>query len=138
MINNRDLRVYNIMIRAYGCLEGSDDTNCFKALMLYKQMLNNGIAPNSLTFPFLVKGCNRWQCGGASTGQVIHAQVLKFGFLNDVFVGNSLISLYMNFGLLNNARKLFDEMFVTDIVSWNSMVVGYLRNGAVDMALDLF
>jgi hypothetical protein len=44
----------------------------------------------------------------------------------------------MNFGLLNNARKLFDEMFVTDIVSWNSMVVGYLRNGAVDMALDLF
>ncbi|GAU29004.1 hypothetical protein TSUD_165230 [Trifolium subterraneum] len=138
MINNPEIRAYNVMIRAYGCLEGGDDTYYFKALMLYKQMLNNDIAPNSLTFPFLLKGCNRWQCGGATTGQVIHGQVLKFGFLNDVFVGNSLISLFMNFGLLSNARKLFDEMFVRDIVSWNTMVVGYLRNGEVDMALNLF
>jgi len=105
--------------------------------MLYKQMLNKGIVPNNLTFPFLVKGCSRLQYGG-SIGEVIHAHVLKFGFLNDVFVGNSLISLFMNFGLSKNARKVFDEMFVRDVVSWNSMVVGYLRNGEVEMALNLF
>ncbi|CAK8541217.1 unnamed protein product [Lathyrus sativus] len=137
MIRNPDLRVYNIMIRAYGCINEGDDNHYFKALLLYKQMLNKGIVPNNLTFPFLVKGCNRLQCG-ATAGQVIHAQGLKFGFLNDVFVGNSLISLFMNFGLLNNAKKLFDEMFVRDVVTWNSMVVGYLRNGELDMALNLF
>lgn len=137
MIKNPEIRAYNIMIRSYGCTEGGDDDNDLKALMMYKQMLNNGIAPNNLTFPFLVKGCNRL-INGATISQVIHAQVLKFGFLNDVFVGNSLISLFMNFGLLNNARKVFDEMFVRDVVSWNSMVVGYLRNGEVEMALNLF
>ncbi|XP_061350571.1 pentatricopeptide repeat-containing protein At5g66520-like [Gastrolobium bilobum] len=136
MIKNPDLRVYNIMIRAYAGMEGGDDTLFCRALMMFKQMLCKGFVPNCLTFPFLVKGCTRWLDG--ATGQVIHAHVIKFGFLNDVFVGNSLISLYMTCGLLNSARKLFDEMLVTDVVTWNSMVIGYLRNGGLDMALDLF
>lgn len=139
MIKSPDLGVYNIMIRACAGMEGGVDDETqyyFRALMLYKKMLFNGIVPNCLTFPFLLKGCNRML--DVATGQVIHAHVMKFGFLNDVFVGNSLITLFMNCGLLNNALKLFDEMLVRDIVTWNSMVVGCLRNGVVDMALDLF
>ncbi|XP_073220291.1 pentatricopeptide repeat-containing protein At2g20540-like [Cicer arietinum] len=137
MINNPDLRVYNIMIRAYGCIEGGDETLYFKALMMYKQMLYKGIVPNNLTFPFLLKGCYRLSDGDFIV-QVIHAHVLKFGFLNDVFVGNSFISLYMKFGLLNNALKLFDEMFVRDVVTWNIMIVGCLRIGEIELALNLF
>ncbi|CAJ1952005.1 unnamed protein product [Sphenostylis stenocarpa] len=136
MIQNPDLRVYNIMIRAYTSVEGGDDTHYCKALMLYKQMFSKDIMPNCLTFPFLLKGCTRWLDG--ATGQVIHAQVIKFGYLKDVFVGNSLISLYMAYGLLNNATNMFDEMLVTDVVTWNSMVIGCLRNGRLDMAMDLF
>ena len=136
MIKNPDLRVYNIMIRAYADMEGGDGIHFCKALMLYKHMLCKGTVPNCLTFPFLMKGCTRRLDG--ATGHVLHAQVIKFGFLNDVFVGNSLISLYMACGLLSNARKLFDEMLVTDVVTWNSMVIGCLRNGGLDMALDLF
>lgn len=136
MIKNPDLGAYNIMIRAYASMEGGDDTHFSRSLMLYKQMLSNGIVPNCLTFPFIAKGCTRRLDG--ATGQVIHAQVIKFGFFNDVFVGNSFISLYMTCGLWNNARKLFDEMFVKDVVTWNSMIIGYFRNGGIDMGLDLF
>ncbi|BAU02741.1 hypothetical protein LR48_Vigan10g031200 [Vigna angularis] len=136
MIQNPDLRVYNIMIRAYTNMEGGDDTHYCKALMQYKQIFSKEIVPNCLTFPFLLKGCTRWQDG--ATGKVIHAQVIKFGFLKDVFVGNSLISLYMACGMLNNASNVFDEMLLTDVVSWNSMVIGCLRNGELDMAMDLF
>ncbi|KAK7380061.1 hypothetical protein VNO78_32428 [Psophocarpus tetragonolobus] len=136
LIKNPDLRVYNIIIRAYTSMEGGDGSNFSKALMLYKQMLCKDIVPNCLTFPFLLKGCTRWL--DSATGQVIHAQVIKFGFLKDVFVGNSLISLYMICGLLNNAMKMFDEMMVTDVVTWNSMVIGCLRNGGLEMAMDLF
>nr|KYP65553.1 Pentatricopeptide repeat-containing protein At5g66520 family [Cajanus cajan] len=138
MIKNPELRVYNIMIRAYASMEEGDGigTHFCKALVLYKQMFCKNIVPNCLTFPFLLKGCTR--CLDCATGQVIHAQVIKFGFLNDVFVGNSLISLYMACALLNNASKMFDEMLLTDVVTWNSMVIGYLRNGGLDMAMDLF
>ncbi|ESW24714.1 hypothetical protein PHAVU_004G153700 [Phaseolus vulgaris] len=136
MIKNPDLRVYNIMIRAYTSMEGGDDTHYCKALMQYKRIFSEGMVPNCLTFPFLLKGCTRWQDG--TTGQVIHAQVIKFGFLKDVFVGNSLINLYMACGLLSNASNMFDELLVTDVVTWNSMVIGCLRNGGLDMAMDLF
>ncbi|QHO14131.1 hypothetical protein HN51_071518 [Arachis hypogaea] len=136
MIKNPDIRVYNIMIRAYADMEGGNGCHFCRALMLYKKMLCRNIHPNSLTFPFLVKACTRRLDG--STGHVLHSQVIKFGFLNDVFVGNSLIGLYMACGLLKNASKLFDEMPVTDLVTWNSMVIGCLRNGELDMALDLF
>ncbi|XP_027358343.1 pentatricopeptide repeat-containing protein At5g66520-like [Abrus precatorius] len=136
-IKNPDLRVYNIMIRANVKMEVDDGTHFCRALMLYKQMLCKDIVPNCLTFTFLAKGCTRWLEYGA-TGQVIHTQVIKFGFFKDVYVGNCLISLYMSCGLLNNARKLFDEMVVRDVVTWNSMVIGYSRSGGLDMALDLF
>ncbi|RDX95325.1 Pentatricopeptide repeat-containing protein, partial [Mucuna pruriens] len=136
MIKNPDLRAYNIMIRAYTSMEGGDGTKFCSALMLYKQMFCKDIVPNCLTFPFLLKGCTRWLDG--ATGQVIHAQVIKFGFFKDVFVGNSLISLYMACGSLNYASKMFDEMSVTDAVTWNSMVIGCLRNRGLDMAMDLF
>ncbi|XP_057437470.1 pentatricopeptide repeat-containing protein At5g66520-like [Lotus japonicus] len=136
MINNPDLRVYNIMIRAYAGMDGVDDRHFCRAMVLYKKMLCDGIFPNCLTFPFLIKGCTRWMDG--ASGEIVHAQVVKFGFLSDVFNGNSLINLYMTCGLLSNARKLFDEIPVTDVVTWNSMVIGYLRNGGLDNALDLF
>ncbi|KAL2321160.1 hypothetical protein Fmac_030129 [Flemingia macrophylla] len=138
MTKDPDLRVYNIMIRAYTSMEEGDaiGTHFCKALVLHKQMLCRNIVPNCLTFPFLLKGCTR--CLDGATGQVFHAQVIKFGFLKDVFVGNSLIGLYMACGLLNSASKMFDEMLVTDVVTWNSMVIGCLRNGGLDMAMDLF
>ncbi|MED6216376.1 hypothetical protein PIB30_007018 [Stylosanthes scabra] len=136
MIKNPDIRVYNVMIRSYADMEGGDGSHFCRAFMLYKKMLCRNIYPNSLTFPFLIKACTRKLDG--STGHVLHSQVIKFGFLNDVFVGNSLIGLYMACGLLKNACKLFDEMPLTDLVTWNSMVIGCLRNGELDMALDFF
>ncbi|KAE9592624.1 hypothetical protein Lal_00028969 [Lupinus albus] len=136
MIKNPDLSAYNIIIRSYANMDGGDETQFSKALVLYKQMLGKGIVPNFLSFPFLIKGCTM-RLDDAS-GQVIHAQVIKFGFFNDIFVGNSLISLYMTCGLCKNARRLFDEMLVRDVITWNSMIIGYLRNGGIDIALGLF
>ncbi|KAI9112086.1 hypothetical protein K1719_016982 [Acacia pycnantha] len=138
MIKNPEIRAYNIMLRSYSGLKddkGKDSQIC-RALLLYREMLRNGILPNNLTFPFLLKDCTRRL--DESTGLGIHAQVVKFGFSDDIFVGNSLINLYMAFRLLNNARKLFDEMPVRDVVTWNSMIIGFLRNGELDNAMELF
>ena len=137
VIKNPNLFVYNIMIRAYASENGGrDKTHSFKSLLLYKEMLCQGISPNCLTFPFLLKECaTRIDVG---TGRSIHDQVIKYGFYDDVFVNNSLINMYSACGFLSSARVVFDEMFKWDVVSWNSMIVGYLRSGGLDEALDLF
>lgn len=138
LINNPNTSIYNIMIRAYATkINGVDNTNSScRSLILYKQMLCDGIAPDFLTFPFLVKECATSLVG--DLGRSIHAHAIKFGFDNDVFVGNSLISLYSVCGYLSCARKMFDEMSNRDVVSWNSMIIGYLRRGELDKALELF
>ncbi|XP_012090365.2 pentatricopeptide repeat-containing protein At5g66520 [Jatropha curcas] len=136
-IKNPNVSIYNIMIRAYASkIDGDYDTHLCRAIVLYKQMLTHGVSPDCLTFPFLVKECTRSVAVG--TGGGIHGQVSKLGFCTDLFVQNSLISFYSACGLVKSARKLFDEMSNRDVVSWNSMIIGSLRNGSLDEALNLF
>ncbi|KAM2975730.1 hypothetical protein FF1_001858 [Malus domestica] len=137
-IENPNLYVYNVMIRTYGCrkIGGGDEALSFGSLLLYKQMLCDGISPNCLTFPFLVKECTSRVDGGA--GRSIHGQAVKYGLDSDVFVQNSLMSMYSTCGFLSSARKLFDETPGRDVVSWNSMIKGYLKSGSLDEALKLF
>lgn len=129
--------MYNAMIRA--CATKTNDMDgptSYQTLNLYKQLLYNGMTPNCLTLPFLLKDCTRRLDSG--TGQAVHGHSVKYGFDEDVFVNNSLISFYSACRILNNALRVFDEMGVRDTVTWNSMVIGCLRNGDLDSAVDLF
>ncbi|XP_031258294.1 pentatricopeptide repeat-containing protein At5g66520-like [Pistacia vera] len=137
LIKNPDLYVYNIMIRAYASktTETNYSDSC-QSLKLYKQMLCSGITPDCLTFPFLLKECTRRL--DVRVGGGIYGHVIRFGFCSDLFVQNSMISLFMTCGFVSSAGKLFDKMFNRDVVSWNAMIIGYLRSGDLDAALDLF
>ncbi|RAL46452.1 hypothetical protein DM860_004731 [Cuscuta australis] len=134
-ISNPSLFAYNAMIRAHAS-KNSDPASC-QALVLYKRLLLDGFTPDFITLPFVLKECVKRANGGFS-GQSIHSHVFKFGFHCDVIVQNSLISLYSGCGLMDRAVQVFDEMSHRDIVSWNSMIVGYLRNKQLDFAMDLF
>lgn len=65
--------------------------------------------------------------------------MVKSGLETDRFVGNSLLSLYFKLGsdyLLT--RRVFDGLFVKDVVSWTSMITGYVREGKPGNAIELF
>lgn len=49
-----------------------------------------------------------------------------------------MIAGLMQCGDTDAAKKVFDEMPVRDVVSWNSMIVGFVRNSLMDEALSLF
>ncbi|XP_022866521.1 pentatricopeptide repeat-containing protein At5g66520-like [Olea europaea var. sylvestris] len=128
------LFAYNAMIRA-SSTKIKDPFSC-ESLILYKEMLCNNLSPDSITIPFVLKECAKRVDG--LMGRSIHAHAVKFGYEADVYVQNALISLYSEGRFLDDARRVFDEMSNRDIVSWNSMIVGYLRGGELDVALDLF
>lgn len=74
-----------------------------------------------------------------SHGCQIHAHVVKSGLETDRFVGNSLLSLYFKLGSdLLLTRRVFDGLFVKDVVSWTSMITGYVREGKSGDAIELF
>ncbi|KAK4373745.1 hypothetical protein RND71_009129 [Anisodus tanguticus] len=56
----------------------------------------------------------------------------------DVSRSNKIISKLSKEGQINEARELFDKMPEPDVVSWTSMISGYIRCGKIDKARELF
>ncbi|EPS60680.1 tetratricopeptide-like helical [Genlisea aurea] len=71
-------------------------------------------------------------------GQQLHCHVIKSGVGSNVFVRNSLISMYSKMGLLPFAESIFDRSPKLDPVSCNIMLGGYVRNGRLNDARDVF
>ncbi|KAJ4962857.1 hypothetical protein NE237_022796 [Protea cynaroides] len=68
----------------------------------------------------------------------IHAILVKYLKSSITFIDNNLITAYVRFGKLVEARKVFDRMLEKNVVSWTAMLSGYLRNGLDDEVLFLF
>ncbi|KAL5975294.1 hypothetical protein ACLOJK_031973 [Asimina triloba] len=64
-----------------------------------------------------------------SLGLQLQSLALKFGFESETFVGNALVSLYARFYLVEEAKRMFDEMRHRDLVSWNALISGYTQEG---------
>ena len=59
---------------------------------------------------------------------LIHLYVIKHGLELNLFVSNASINMHAKFGEWENARKAFQQMFMTDVVSWNSKIAAYEHN----------
>ncbi|KAB2091611.1 hypothetical protein ES319_A03G203700v1 [Gossypium barbadense] len=127
-IPNKDVYTWNSMVSAYvrtGHFREAVD--CF-----YQFFLTSGLRPDFYTFAPVLKACKN-----PLDGMRIHCLVLKLGFEWDVFVTASLVHMYTRFRALGNARKLFDDMPVRDMGSWNAMISGYCQNSNAAEALDV-
>ena len=60
------------------------------------------------------------------------------GFGSDLYVNNVVIHFLVSCDELDCARKVFDESCVRDLVSWNSMINGYVKSGKACEALRLY
>ncbi|XP_050230810.1 pentatricopeptide repeat-containing protein At4g35130, chloroplastic [Mercurialis annua] len=126
-----DTYVWNLIIRGF-C-----DNGLFQeAVDFYYKMVFEGVSTDKFTFPFVIKACGRlfW----LTEGQKVHAKLIKIGLELDIYVCNCLVDMYFKFGLIEIAEKVFDEMPIRDLVSWNSMVSGYLLVGDPVKALTCF
>ncbi|EFJ24877.1 hypothetical protein SELMODRAFT_100511 [Selaginella moellendorffii] len=69
----------------------------------------------------------------------IHSQAAGLkGCLEDIFVANTLVDVYSKCGSMSDARRVFDRMECHDVVSWNSLLLGYGENGQGELGLELY
>ncbi|WCJ30054.1 Pentatricopeptide repeat (PPR) superfamily protein [Euphorbia peplus] len=126
----RSAFLWNTLIRALSIARVNDN---FKT---YNRMIRHGVAPDDYTIGFVLKQCADHL--SFRKGLEVHCLVFKVGFDLDVFVGNTLLLFYGNFGNLRDAKKVFDEMVERDIVSWNSILGVFSVNGFYREVLSLF
>ncbi|KAJ7980584.1 Pentatricopeptide repeat-containing protein [Quillaja saponaria] len=109
----------------------------FESVRLYNCMRREGIHPVSFTFSAMFKACG--VVLDVILGRQVHAQtILMGGFASDLFVGNTMINMYIKCGFLDSARQVFDEMSHRDVVSWTELIVAYSKDGKMESAQDLF
>ncbi|KAG6502741.1 hypothetical protein ZIOFF_035028 [Zingiber officinale] len=66
---------------------------------------------DSFTCPVTIKAC--WDL---EWGKQIHSLACKLGFVCNVFVSASFVHMYSRLGFTDDARKVFDEMKIKDLV----------------------
>ncbi|CAN0903566.1 Pentatricopeptide repeat-containing protein At2g34400 [Linum grandiflorum] len=126
------------VVTVNGMLSGFLKTNRFsEGLGLFKKAFGDGLRPSYVTMVILVSGCV--ETGDHKLGKLLHSLCWKTSLDSEVEVGNVLIGFYAKFGWVDDAMRLFNGMLNKDLVSWNTMIAGYAKNGGnSEKAFSLF
>jgi pentatricopeptide repeat protein len=130
-MSQRNEATWNAMLAGY-----AQSNHRREAMNLFREMQLAGVEPDSFTFGSVLAMCAN--LAALKQGKEIHGYIIGTGFELNVFVDSALVDMYAKCGSVGNARRVFDEMFQRDVVSWNSMVAGYVQNGQSEEALKLF
>ncbi|KAL2537026.1 putative pentatricopeptide repeat-containing protein [Forsythia ovata] len=128
---NPSLLLFNSIIRAFSLYKLSE-----KTIHIYARMHSLNLRGDNFTYPFVLKSVTDLYC--FQFGKCIHGLSLKGGLEFDIYVGTSLIDMYVKCGELGDAHKLFDVMPLRDVSSWNTLISGYMRDGVVHLAKEFF
>lgn len=94
------------------------------------------MTPDDHILPCVMKACG--MSNDQFMGKSVHCLAVKTGFDASVFVGSSVVDMYAKCGSLDDARRIFDEMPVRNVVSWTTVIYGYAQMGEDAEALRLF
>lgn len=122
---------YNALISGYTANSKVSD-----AVYMFRTMKETGVSADSVTMLGLVPVCTvpdyLW------LGMSLHGQCIKGGTDSELAVLNSFVTMYMKCGLVELGRKLFDEMPVKGLITWNAVISGYAQNGLANNVLELY
>ena len=103
VLPQRGIDAWNAMIIAYLRKESP-----VEVLNLYRQMILEGVIPDSSTFTVALKACTRLL--DLKTGEEVWCRAMDCGFEFDVFVGSSILNFYAKCGKMDEAIVVFDRM----------------------------
>ncbi|KAK1437108.1 hypothetical protein QVD17_02893 [Tagetes erecta] len=99
--------------------------HCVKALQMFKEMYECGFAAKPELIASVVSVCG--QCGFIKAGKMIHGlSVVDERLVKSVFLSTALVDLYWRSGDDVMAFRVFDGILDKNVVSWTSMIVGYV------------
>ncbi|KAF1863974.1 hypothetical protein Lal_00031117 [Lupinus albus] len=126
-----DTASWNSLISGY-LQSGQKD----KALQMFRKMQSFHIAPNSVTMLSIIPACANLLA--LKKVKEIHCCAVRRNLVSELSVSNILIDTYAKTGNILYSRSIFDGLSLKDIISWNSLIAGYVLHGRSESAVDIF
>ncbi|XP_022685539.1 pentatricopeptide repeat-containing protein At4g35130, chloroplastic [Setaria italica] len=130
-ITDKTLVSWNNMIAAYMYKE-----MYWEAIALFLELLNQPLYPDYFTMTtvvpaFVLLGSLR-QC------RQMHSYIIKLGYGDNTLIMNAVMHMYARCGNILTSREIFDKMPGKDVISWNTIIIGYAIHGQGKTALEMF
>ena len=127
----KDTVSWNSMLTGYSQHSMSAD-----ALRFFTCMQSANIRTDEYAFSAALRSCA--DLAALVLGRQIHGSVIHSGFASNSYVSSSLIFMYSKSGILDDAKKSFEEADKSSSVPWNSMLFGYAQHGQAQTVHSLF
>ncbi|KAK3004976.1 hypothetical protein RJ639_019820 [Escallonia herrerae] len=127
----RDTASWNALIAGY--LQNGQKN---KALGVFRQMQSLGVTPNSVTILSILPACANLVA--AKKVREIQCCMLRRNLESEMSVLNSIIDTYAKAGNIVYSKSIFDRLLTKDIISWNTMMTGFVLHGCSGEALALY
>ncbi|KAG0627493.1 hypothetical protein M758_2G205300 [Ceratodon purpureus] len=127
----RDVSAFNAMIGGYA--KNGDGDQAFE---VFRWMQREGTKPNRISYLSILDACSGPD--GLAWGKAVHARCIRAGLADDIRVATALLRMYTKCGSIEDARNVFDNMAVRDVVSWTVMIEGYAESGHIEDAFGVF
>ena len=130
-LEKRDVVLYNVMMSGYL----QNESTC-EAITTFVEMVGTSIKPNISSILCVLSASSDLK--DLKRGRCIHGYVLRHGFDWNTEIANQSIYMYAKCGCINYAWKVFNRIKFKDLVSWTSMMMGYVCQGRAAEAIIMF
>ncbi|KAJ6817088.1 pentatricopeptide repeat-containing protein-like [Iris pallida] len=118
-----------------GIISGCVQNGLFEtAAFVFRDMCSR-VRPNGVTVASVLPACSG--LGGLSLGRELHCYVIRSGIKTNVYVGGSLIDMYLKCGMKEYAERVFSMIQDKNTTICNEMIAAYVEEDEIGEALEL-
>ncbi|KAG8489965.1 hypothetical protein CXB51_016035 [Gossypium anomalum] len=126
-----DVITWNVIITGYNKTKQFNETS-----KLFDEMVKNGVVPSSVTLVSLLSACSKLR--DLKVGKLVHEYIGKCEIKPNMILENALMDMYSACGEMDVAIWIFDRMKTRDVISWTTIVSGFINKGEIDLARTYF
>ncbi|TYI24243.1 hypothetical protein ES332_A06G220000v1 [Gossypium tomentosum] len=126
-----DVITWNVIITGYNKTKQFNETS-----KVFDEMVKNGVVPSSVTLVSLLSACSKLR--DLKVGKLVHEYIGKCELKPNLILENALMDMYSACGEMDVAIGIFDRMKTRDVISWTTIVSGFINKGEIDLARTYF